>query len=84
LLCSYITLTQVNTIADKRFKAGKVIPEPFLLAAECLGYHASNHVVSEDSPSSIRQAGIAHSAGLHDSFFKRNFSDLNEVFQKYI
>lgn len=49
------------TADDKRLKAGKPAPDPFLLAAECLGFDASNCVVFEDSPSGIR-AGVASGA----------------------
>lgn len=49
------------TADDKRLKAGKPAPDPFLLAAECLGYDASQCVVFEDSPSGIR-AGVASGA----------------------
>lgn len=49
------------TADDKRLKAGKPAPDPFLLAAECLGYEASNCVVFEDSPSGIR-SGVASGA----------------------
>ncbi|KAF5377922.1 hypothetical protein D9615_006761 [Tricholomella constricta] len=49
------------TADDKRLKAGKPAPDPFLLAAECLGYEASKCVVFEDSPSGIR-AGVASGA----------------------
>ncbi|KAF8877314.1 HAD-like domain-containing protein [Gymnopilus junonius] len=49
------------TADDKRLKAGKPAPDPFLLAAECLGYEASRCVVFEDSPSGIR-AGVASGA----------------------
>jgi len=49
------------TACDKRLKAGKPAPDPFLLAAECLGYEASKCVVFEDSPSGIR-AGVASGA----------------------
>ncbi|KIM87167.1 hypothetical protein PILCRDRAFT_95987 [Piloderma croceum F 1598] len=49
------------TADDKRLKAGKPAPDPFLLAAECLGYNASDCVVFEDSPSGIR-AGVASGA----------------------
>ncbi|KAK7468986.1 hypothetical protein VKT23_003482 [Stygiomarasmius scandens] len=49
------------TADDKRLKAGKPAPDPFLLAAECLGYDASDCVVFEDSPSGIR-AGLASGA----------------------
>ncbi|KIY71351.1 HAD-like protein [Cylindrobasidium torrendii FP15055 ss-10] len=41
------------TADDKRLKAGKPEPDPFLLAAECLGYDPKNCVVFEDSPSGI-------------------------------
>ncbi|KAG5636490.1 hypothetical protein H0H81_007824 [Sphagnurus paluster] len=49
------------TADDKRLKAGKPAPDPFLLAAKCLGYDASRCVVFEDSPSGIR-AGVASGA----------------------
>ena len=49
------------TADDKRLKAGKPAPDPFLLAAKCLGYDAKNCVVFEDSPSGIR-AGVASGA----------------------
>ncbi|KAI1793321.1 HAD-like protein [Ganoderma leucocontextum] len=49
------------TADDKRLKAGKPAPDPFLLAAKELGYDASNCVVFEDSPSGIR-AGVASGA----------------------
>ncbi|TFY72668.1 hypothetical protein EVG20_g344 [Dentipellis fragilis] len=49
------------TADDKRLKAGKPAPDPFLLAADCLGFDAKNCVVFEDSPSGIR-AGVASGA----------------------
>jgi len=49
------------TADDKRLKAGKPAPDPFLLAARELGFSASNCVVFEDSPSGIR-AGLASGA----------------------
>jgi len=49
------------TADDKRLKAGKPAPDPFLLAAECLGFDAKNCVVFEDSPSGIK-AGVASGA----------------------
>ncbi|ESK86936.1 2-deoxyglucose-6-phosphate phosphatase [Moniliophthora roreri MCA 2997] len=49
------------TADDKRLKAGKPAPDPFLLAAKCLGYDAKKCVVFEDSPSGIR-AGVASGA----------------------
>ncbi|KAH8104649.1 HAD-like protein [Cristinia sonorae] len=49
------------TADDKRLKAGKPAPDPFLLAAKCLGFDAKNCVVFEDSPSGIR-AGVASGA----------------------
>ncbi|KAF9523401.1 HAD-like protein [Crepidotus variabilis] len=49
------------TADDKRLKAGKPAPDPFLLAAECLGFDAARCVVFEDSPSGIR-AGVASGA----------------------
>jgi|SRR6266511_1683666 len=53
--------TVTITADDKRLKAGKPAPDPFLLAAECLGYDAARCVVFEDSPSGIR-AGVASGA----------------------
>lgn len=49
------------TADDKRLKAGKPAPDPFLLAAECLGFDPKSCVVVEDSPSGIR-AGVASGA----------------------
>ena len=49
------------TADDPRLRAGKPAPDPFLLAAECLGYQASRCVVFEDSPSGIK-AGVASGA----------------------
>lgn len=49
------------TADDKRLKAGKPAPDPFLLAARCLGFDAKKCVVFEDSPSGIR-AGVASGA----------------------
>ena len=49
------------TADDKRVKAGKPAPDPFLLAAECLGYDPKKCVVFEDSPAGIR-AGVASGA----------------------
>ncbi|KAJ7430707.1 HAD-like protein [Mycena galericulata] len=49
------------TADDKRLEAGKPAPDPFLLAAKCLGFAAANCVVFEDSPSGIR-AGVASGA----------------------
>ncbi|KAI0081518.1 HAD-like protein [Panus rudis PR-1116 ss-1] len=49
------------TADDKRLKAGKPAPDPFLLAAKELGFDAKNCVVFEDSPSGIR-AGVASGA----------------------
>lgn len=57
-----ITPPEVTITADdKRLKNGKPFPDPFLLAAECLGYDAKKCVVFEDSPSGIR-AGVASGA----------------------
>ena len=42
------------TADDKRLKAGKPAPDPFLLAAKELRYAARDCVVFEDSPSGIR------------------------------
>ena len=49
------------TADDKRLKNGKPFPDPFLLAARCLGYDAKKCVVFEDSPSGIK-AGVASGA----------------------
>jgi beta-phosphoglucomutase-like phosphatase (HAD superfamily) len=49
------------TADDKRLKAGKPAPDPFLLAADCLGCDPKKCVVFEDSPSGIR-AGVASGA----------------------
>ncbi|KAG9104957.1 hypothetical protein FRC06_005024 [Ceratobasidium sp. 370] len=49
------------TACDKRLKAGKPAPDPFVLAAECLGFDPKRCVVWEDSPSGIR-AGVASGA----------------------
>jgi len=49
------------TADDPRLGAGKPAPDPFLLAAECLGYPASRCVVFEDSPNGIK-AGVAAGA----------------------
>ncbi|EJF63207.1 HAD-like protein [Dichomitus squalens LYAD-421 SS1] len=49
------------TADDKRLKAGKPAPDPFLLAAKELGFDATRCVVFEDSPSGIR-AGVASGA----------------------
>ncbi|KAI0302452.1 HAD-like domain-containing protein [Multifurca ochricompacta] len=57
-----ITPPEVTITADDpRLRAGKPAPDPFLLAAECLGYQASRCVVFEDSPSGIK-AGVASGA----------------------
>ncbi|KAH8112543.1 HAD-like protein, partial [Phellopilus nigrolimitatus] len=57
-----ITPPPVTITADvKRLKAGKPAPDPFLLAASCLGFDARRCVVFEDSPSGIR-AGVASGA----------------------
>ncbi len=49
------------TADDKRLKAGKPAPDPFLLAAQELGFAAHRCVVFEDSPSGIK-AGVASGA----------------------
>ncbi|KEP55602.1 haloacid dehalogenase-like hydrolase [Rhizoctonia solani 123E] len=49
------------TACDKRLKAGKPAPDPFILAADCLGFDPKRCVVWEDSPSGIR-AGVASGA----------------------
>ena len=66
LLIAYGCMTRVGitppkvtiTADDKRLKAGKPAPDPFLLAAKELGFDAKKCVVFEDSPSGIR-AGVA-------------------------
>jgi len=49
------------TADDKRLKRGKPFPDPFILAAEQLGYDPNNCLVVEDSPSGIK-AGVASGA----------------------
>ena len=49
------------TADDKRLKAEKLAPDPFLLAADCLGYDPKKCLVFEDSPSGIR-SGVASGA----------------------
>ncbi|CAH7671866.1 HAD-like domain-containing protein [Phakopsora pachyrhizi] len=49
------------TADDPRLKNGKPFPDPFILAAECLGFDPKNCVVIEDSPSGIK-AGVASGA----------------------
>ena len=49
------------TACDKRLKAGKPAPDPFLLAASELGFDAKRCVIFEDSPSGIK-AGVASGA----------------------
>ena len=49
------------TADDKRLKARKPAPDPFLLAADCLGYDPKKCVVFEDSPVGIR-SGVASGA----------------------
>ena len=57
-----ITPPEVTITADdKRLKAGKPAPDPFLLAAKELGFDAKRCVVFEDSPSGIC-AGVASGA----------------------
>ncbi|CDO71671.1 hypothetical protein BN946_scf184915.g15 [Trametes cinnabarina] len=57
-----ITPPEVTITADdKRLKAGKPAPDPFLLAAKELGFDPKRCVVFEDSPSGIR-AGVASGA----------------------
>ncbi|KAG1860154.1 hypothetical protein DFJ58DRAFT_779659 [Suillus subalutaceus] len=48
---AYGCMTRITITADdKRLKAGKPAPDPFLLAASELGFSAKNCVVFEDSP----------------------------------
>ena len=69
LLEAYGCMIRVGTILppvsitadDKRLKAGKPAPDPFFLAADCLGYGPKKCVVFEDSPSGIR-SGVASGA----------------------
>ena len=49
------------TADDNRLKAGKPAPDPFLLAAKCLGYDPKKCVVFEDSPAGIC-SGVASGA----------------------
>ncbi|KAF8212155.1 HAD-like domain-containing protein [Mycena galopus ATCC 62051] len=49
------------TITAQDVAVGKPAPDPFLLAAKCLGFSATDCVVFEDSPSGIR-AGVASGA----------------------
>ncbi|KAM5543912.1 hypothetical protein V8D89_002529 [Ganoderma adspersum] len=49
------------TADDKRLKAGKPAPDPFLLAAKELGYDAARCVIFEDPPSGFC-AGVASGA----------------------
>ncbi|KNZ56313.1 hypothetical protein VP01_2436g3 [Puccinia sorghi] len=49
------------TADDPRLKNGKPFPDPFILAAECLGFQPDNCLVIEDSPSGIK-AGVASGA----------------------
>jgi len=49
------------TADDPRLRRGKPFPDPFILAAENLGYDPANCVVFEDSPSGIK-AGVASGA----------------------
>jgi beta-phosphoglucomutase-like phosphatase (HAD superfamily) len=49
------------TADDKRLKRGKPFPDPFILAAESMGYDVKYCLVVEDSPSGIR-AGVASGA----------------------
>lgn len=49
------------TADDPRLKRGKPFPDPFILAAEQLGYDPKKCLVVEDSPSGIK-AGVASGA----------------------
>ncbi|CAH7669102.1 HAD-like domain-containing protein [Phakopsora pachyrhizi] len=49
------------TADDPRLKNGKPFPDPFILAAECLGFDPKNCAVFEDSPLGIK-AGVASGA----------------------
>ncbi|KAJ6502475.1 HAD-like protein [Mycena sanguinolenta] len=49
------------TITAQDVAVGKPAPDPFILAAKCLGFSAADCVVFEDSPSGIR-AGVASGA----------------------
>ena len=44
------------TVCGDEVAEGKPAPDPFLLAAQCLGYHARKCVVFEDSPSGVKSA----------------------------
>lgn len=57
-----IELPPVVITADhKELKRGKPFPDPFILAAEKMGYDVNRCLVVEDSPSGIK-AGIASGA----------------------
>jgi beta-phosphoglucomutase-like phosphatase (HAD superfamily) len=57
-----ITPPEVTITADDpRLKAGKPAPDPFLLAAKCLGFDPKKCIVFEDSPSGIK-SGVASGA----------------------
>lgn len=57
-----IELPPVVVTADhKELKRGKPFPDPFILAAEKMGYDVNRCLVVEDSPSGIK-AGIASGA----------------------
>ena len=60
-LSYFIWILVTITADDKRLKRGKPAPDPFLLAAACLGFLPQHCVVFEDSPSGIR-AGVASGA----------------------
>lgn len=49
------------TACDPRLRRGKPHPDPFILAANCLGFKPERCVVFEDSPSGIK-AGVASGA----------------------
>ncbi|TFK92355.1 hypothetical protein K466DRAFT_625751 [Polyporus arcularius HHB13444] len=54
-----ITLRFAITADDKRLKAGKPAPDPFLLAAKELGFDAHRFVVFEDTPSGIKACVVS-------------------------
>ena len=71
------------TADDKRLKAGKPAPCPFLRAASELGYDARRCVVFEDSPSEIR-AGVASGAIVIAVCTSRERSKIENCDARYI
>ena len=59
--CQQSSYDVAQTADHKELKRGKPHPDPFILAAEKMGYDVRRCLVVEDSPSGIR-AGIASGA----------------------